>query len=589
MRKIGLFNIGRLGLVKSAGTGKTDINKVIEEWVKEHMVFWYDMSKPVDVYVPGITYANPFVNLGGKITYDKTINKCIITHTPTNNNNIAFWQIIVKPLQYVESYKIRVTGLPTGFTIKGRFGYDDIQITSDGEYDIPEYRNSSTTNTSYPEFYLAGDNVNDVDCNIVVEEIPTKQSVPTNEILKANPYLQDHSGNNRPLKLNNFLFAAMSGVGGYDIASTNILSDRANVTVTDNRIIHITKKLSTTDNMVNIVPANSNPTHKFKVTGLSDGRQVSLVNRNGGFYTFDNGEHEVTLTYPEGTTSLYNAIGVTGSAGDMDVTIEFIPRYPNALVTDGVDDYGVVENFKSLQNYMMFFQCAIIRPATSKGMFSTTPIEGNIKGWMLLQGNSAKEVRFGNNVYKNFNVTSSIGDKISYVLSANNELMTCYVGEEKATLAETYKQTGANMSLFLSDNNNKTRFGSMAFYKSILFNAVPTQQTDGFTEQDLIDYYIPKAIVTITVVDVSGSPIQDATVTVGGVQYKTLSDGTVKVRGIANSTMSLSVKKDGYMPFSDNSWKFADSRITLEVLRNTVITENGYSILLENDGLILTE
>lgn len=589
MRKIGLFNIGRLGLVKSAGTGKTDINKVIEEWVKEHMVFWYDMSKPVDVYVPGITYANPFVNLGGKITYDKTINKCIITHTPTNNNNIAFWQIIVKPLQYVESYKIRVTGLPTGFTIKGRFGYDDIQITSDGEYDIPEYRNSSTTNTSYPEFYLAGDNVNDVDCNIVVEEIPTKQSVPTNEILKANPYLQDHSGNNRPLKLNNFLFAAMSGVGGYDIASTNILSDRANVTVTDNRIIHITKKLSTTDNMVNIVPANSNPTHKFKVTGLSDGRQVSLVNRNGVFYTFDNGEHEVTLTYPEGTTSLYNAIGVTGSAGDMDVTIEFIPRYPNALVTDGVDDYGVVENFKSLQNYMMFFQCAIIRPATSKGMFSTTPIEGNIKGWMLLQGNSTKEVRFGNNVYKNFNVTSSIGDKISYVLSANNELMTCYVGEEKATLAGTYKQTGANMSLFLSDNNNKTRFGSMAFYKSILFNAVPTKETDGFTEQDLIDYYIPKAIVTITVVDVSGSPIQDATVTVGGVQYKTLSDGKVKVRGMANGTMSLSVKKDGYMPFSDNSWKFADSRITLEVLRNTVITENGYSILLEHDGLILTE
>lgn len=591
MRKIGLFNIGKLGLVKSAGTGKTDINKVIEKWIPKHMVFWYDMSKPVDVYVPGVTYANPFVNLGGKITYDKTINKCIITHTHTNNNNIAFWQIIVKPLQYVESYKIRVTGLPTGFTIKGRFGYDDIQITSDGEYDIPEYRNSSTTNTSYPGFYLAGDNVNDVDCNIVVEEIPTKQSVPTNEILKANPYLQDHSGNNRPLKLNNFLFAAMSGVGGYDISSTNILPDRANVTVTDNRIIHITKKLSTTDNMVNIVPANSNPTHKFKVTGLSDGRQVSLVNRNGGFYTFDNGEHEVTLTYPEGTTSLYNAIGVTGDIGDMDVTIEFLPKYPNSLVTDGVDDYGVVENFKSLQNYMMFFQCAIIRPNTVNGMFSTTPIENgnNIMGWMLLQGNYANSVRFGNNGYKNFEFTSSVEDKISYVLSANNELMTCYVGEEKATIAGTYGQTGTNMLLFLSDGNNKTRFGSMAFYKSILFDSVPTQQTDGFTEQDLIDYYIPKAIVTITVVDVSGSPIQDATVTVGGVQYKTLSDGTVKVRGIANSTMLLSVKKDGYMPFSDNSWKLADSRITLEVLRNTVITENGYSILLENDGLILTE
>lgn len=153
----------------------------IADWVKEHMVFWYDMSKPVDVYVPGVTYANPFVDGGGKLTYDNAINKCIITHTPTNNNNIAFWQIIVKPLQYVESYKIRVTGLPEGFTMKGRLGYDSIQITSDGEYDIPEYKNSSTTNSSYPGFYLAGDNVNDVDCNIVVEEIPTKQSVPTKQ------------------------------------------------------------------------------------------------------------------------------------------------------------------------------------------------------------------------------------------------------------------------------------------------------------------------------------------------------------------------------------------------------------------------
>lgn len=588
MRKIGLFNIGKLGLVKSAGIGKTDINKVIEKWIPKHMVFWYDMSKPVDTYIPSVTYANPFVNDGGKLTYDNAINKCIITHTPTNNNNIAFWQIIVKPLQYVESYKIRVTGLPTGFTIKGRLGYD-IQITSDGEYDIPEYRNSSTTSSSYPGFYLAGDNVNDVDCNIVVEEIPTKQSVPTNEILKANPYLQDHSGNNRPLKLNNFLFAAMSGVGGYDISSTNILPDRANITVTDNRVIHITKKLSTTDNMVDIVPANSNPTHKFKVTGLSDGRQVSLVNRNGGFYTFDNGEHEVTLTYPEGTTSLYNAIGVTGDIGDMDVTIEFLPKYPNSLVTDGVDDYGVVENFKSLQNYMMFFQCAIIRPAAFKGMFSTTSIATGNQGWMLLQGQSANSVRFGNNKYTNFEFTPSVENKTDYVLSANNELMTCYVGEEKATLAGTYRQTGANMSLFLSDSNSKTRFGSMAFYKSILFDSVPTKENDGFTEQDLIDYYIPKSIVTITVVDVNGAPIENATVTIEGLQYNTLSDGTVKVVGIANSTMSISVTKDGYMPYSNNEWKFANSRIILEVINNIIIMEDGNNILLENNNLILTE
>lgn len=578
MRKIGFFNIGKLGLVKSAGTGKTDINKVIEKWIKEHMVFWYDMSKPVDTYIPGVTYANTFVIGGGKLTYDNAINKCIITHTPTNNNNIAFWQIIVKPLQTVESYKIRVTGLPEGFTMKGRLGYDSIQITSDGEYDVNSYTNSSTTNTSYPGFYLAGDNVNDVDCNIVVEEIPTKQSVPTNEILKANPYLQDFSGNNRPLKLNNFLFAAMSGVGGYDIASTNILPDRANVTVTDNRIIHITKKLSTTDDMVNIVPANSNPTHKFKVTGLSDGRQVSLENRNGGFYTFDNGEHEVTLTYPEGTTLLYNAIGVTGSAGDMDVTIEFIPRYPNALVTDGVDDYGQIQNLQ--QGVKVLF--VTINPFVD-GKFIYDQRLNTTEPWLFAVFNDKGSIAY--------NSRNSNGK--TYIDGTLNEsaIVSALLNKKQIITIVNNDVTGdkTKTPIFFSNTDHNSGWISSAFYNSFGFDSVPTKETDGFTEQDLIDYYIPKAIVTITVVDVSGSPIQDATVTVGGVQYKTLSDGTVKVRGMANGTMSLSVKKDGYMPFSDNSWKLADSRITLEVLRNTVITENGYSILLENDGLILTE
>lgn len=574
MRKIGFFNIGKLGLVKSAGTGKTDINKVIEKWIKEHMVFWYDMSKPVDVYVPGVTYANQFVNDGGKLTYDTTINKCTITHTPTSEGKY-FWLVKCEPSSTIDSYRIRVTGLPKEFIIQS--GFYSNKITSDGEYDIASFTNIFPT-TRYPGFYLAGDNVNDVDCNIVVEEIPTRSSVPTNEILKANPYLQDHSGNNRPLKLNNFLFAAMSGVGGYDISSTNILPDRANVTVTDNRIIHITKKLSTTDNMVNIVPSNSNPTHKFKVTGLSDGRQVSLVNRNGGFYTFDNGEHEVTLTYPEGTTLLYNAIGVTGDIGDMDVTIEFLPKYPNALITDGVDDYGVVENLQ--QGVKVLF--TTINPFID-GRFIYDQRLNTTEPWLFAVFNDKGSIAY--------NSRNSNGK--TYIDGTLNEstIVSALLNKKQIITIVNNDVTGdkTKTPVFFSNTDHNSGWISSAFYNSIGFDSVPTKQNDGFTEQDLIDYYIPKAIVTITVVDVSGSPIQDATVTVEGVQYKTLSDGTVKVRGMVNSTMSLSVKKDGYMPFSDNSWKLADSRITLEVLRNTVITENGYSILLENDGLILTE
>lgn len=585
MRKIGLFNIGKLGLVKSAGKAKTDISKVIEKWVKEHMVFWYDMSKPVDTYIPDVTYANPFVNNGGKLTYDNTINKCTITHTPTNNNNIAFWQIIVKPLQYVESYKIRVTGLPTGFTIKGRIGYDNIQITSDGEYDIPEHKNSSTTNTSYPGFYLAGDNVNDVDCNIVVEEIPTKQSVPTNEILKANPYLQDFSGNNRPLKLNNFLFAAMSGVGGYELNWTDqsiwarFLGSRFNGAIEPHKLT-VTSALGSYNIMETKVPSYAKK-FKVRIDGIVDETVAyKYINASGTLVSFDikeDGEYELPSNNTiEGNFNMEWAILVNSYPHTCNITIEQIPSYPNALVTDGVDDYGVVQNLQQGVK-VLFYTCNPF--SLNKILYDQTK-----QGWRKFNiYNQADKIAYNE---RNENGVTYIDGNLNSLLLANdlvNKKQIITIVNDGADESNTISP------IYFSVNQHNGYFANLAFYNSIGFDSVPTKQNDGFTEQDLIDYYIPKAIVTITVVDVSGSPIQDATVTVGGVQYKTLSDGTVKVRGMANSTMSLSVKKDGYMPFSDNSWKFADSRITLEVLRNTVITENGYSILLENDGLILTE
>ena len=592
MRKIGLFNIGRLGLVKSAGTGKTDINKMIEKWIPKHMVFWYDMSKPVDVYVPGVTYVNPFVNGGGKLTYDNAINKCIITHTPTNNNNIAFWQIIVKPLQYVESYKIRVTGLPEGFTMKGRLGYVSIQITSDGEYDIPEYKNSSTTNSSYPGFYLAGDNVNDVDCNIVVEEIPTKQSVPTNEILKANPYLQDHSGNNRPLKLNNFLFVAMSGVGGYEynyldsaLFITYLSGIRGDGTITDNTITINNVKVSS--GVIETRVNSPSKKYKVRVTGITSNETLRYVvygdTSLGELATiiFDmkkDGEYELPASTYSATYNMKWQVIAASYPHTCNITIEQIPSYPNALVTDGVDDYGVVGNLQ--QGVKVLF--ITINPFIDgkfiydQRLTTTEPwlfAVFNDKGSIAYNSRNSNGKTYIDGTLNESTIVSALLNKKQIITIVNNDV----TGDKTKT------------PVFFSNTDHDSGWISSAFYNSIGFDSVPTKENDGFTEQDLIDYYIPKAIVTITVVDVSGSPIQDAVVTVGGIQYKTLSDGTVKVRGMANGTMSLSVKKDGYMPFSDNSWKLADSRITLEVLRNTVITENGYSILLENDGLILTE
>lgn len=428
----------------------------IATWVKEHMVFWYDMSKPVDTYSQNFNDWRSHSSVNADIIITST--SFVITRFATLNDTVKCY--IPDQTKNFPGMKVEVKGIVDGQELY--WGYSAnvklVNITQDGTYDIPPL-GTVNGNLSFRNGNIVGA------CNITITQLPSGQSVPTNEILKANPYLQDHSGNNRPLKLNNFMFAAMSGVGGYDIASTNILPDRANVTVTDNRVIHITKKLSTTDNMVNIVPANSNPTHRFKVTGLSDGRQVSLVNRNGGFYTFDNGEHEVTLTYPEGTTSLYNAIGVTGDIGDMDVTIEFIPRYPNALVTDGVDDYGQIQN---LQHGV-------------KVLFMTANPLGLYKAWYA-QDSFSIYGQPGITAY-NFRNTGGVTylDGILNEAEVSNNLLN-----KKQTVTIVNPTDGGNNSIIFF-NSYGSSYMNMAFYNSIGFDAVPEGNV---TLQGVINYVI---------------------------------------------------------------------------------------------------
>lgn len=578
MRKIGFFNIGKLGLVKSAGTGKTDISKVIEEWVKEHMVFWYDMSKPVDVYAENFNDWQNYNPNSVSITNNKIVVNGLI-----DNFRIAS---IGKE---TESFSVFIEGLgDKNLVYRVKLDENSAQITNiklkDGENVLPH---SFATTVAFMGVSGVTDYI-----GLTITQLPSGQSVPTNEILKANPYLQDFSGNNRPLKLNNFLFAAMSGVGGYEynyldsaLFITYLSGVRGDGTITDNTITINNVKVSS--GVIETRVNSPSKKYKVRVTGITSNETLRYVvygdTSLGELATiiFDmkkDGEYELPASTYSATYNMKWQVIAASYPHTCNITIEQIPSYPNALVTDGVDDYGVVGNLQ--QGVKVLF--ITINPFIDgkfiydQRLTTTEPwlfAVFNDKGSIAYNSRNSNGKTYIDGTLNESTIVSALLNKKQIITIVNNDV----TGDKTKT------------PIFFSNTDHNSGWISSAFYNSIGFDSVPTKQNDGFTEQDLIDYYIPKAIVTITVVDVSGSPIQDATVTVGGVQYKTLSDGTVKVRGMANSTMSLSVKKDGYMPFSDNSWKFADSRITLEVLRNTVITENGYSILLENDGLILTE
>lgn len=572
MRKIGLFNIGRLGLVKSAGKAKTDISKVIEKWVKEHMVFWYDMSKPVDTYSQNFNDWRPHPSVNADIIITST--SFVITRFATLNDTVKCY--IPGQTKNFPGMKVEVKGIVDGQELY--WGYSAnvklVNITSDGTYDIPPLK-TVNGNLSFRNGNIVGA------CNITITQLPSGQSVPTNEILKTNPYLQDFSGNNRPLKLNNFLFAAMSGVGGYE---TNFSDNSIWISSPQrgNLINNHTYNPMLKGSSSGLYTATGSVKVKFKatVTGMKSGYRLEFGSGDvapSDKSIYEDGEYEFgsdDVAVPYG----FKLYADDYSNPNTDVIIELKEVYPNALVTDGVDDYGVVENLQ--QGVKVLF--TTINPFID-GKFIYDQRLNTTEPWLFAVFNDKGSIAY--------NSRNSNGK--TYIDGTLNEstIVSALLNKKQIITIVNNDVTGdkTKTPIFFSNTDHNSGWISSAFYNSIGFDSVPTKQNDGFTEQDLIDYYIPKAIVTITVVDVSGSPIQDAVVTVGGIQYKTLSDGTVKVRGMANGTMSLSVKKDGYMPFSDNSWKLADSRITLEVLRNTVITENGYSILLENDGLILTE
>ena len=592
MRKIGLFNIGRLGLVKSAGTGKTDINKVIEKWIPKHMVFWYDMSKPVDVYTQNFNDWRPHPSVNADIIITST--SFVITRFAILNDTVKCY--IPDQTKNFPGMKVEVKGIVDGQELYWGYSADVklVNITSDGTYDIPPL-GTVKGNLSFRNGNIAGA------CNITITQLPSGQSVPTNEILKANPYLQDFSGNNRPLKLNNFLFAAMSGVGGYE---TNFSDNSIWISSPQcgNLINNHTYNPMLKGSSSGLYTATGSVKVKFKatVTGMKSGYRLEFGSGDvapSDKSIYEDGEYEFgSGDVAPSDKSIYEDGEYEFGSGDVavpygfklyaddysnpntDVIIELKEVYPNALVTDGVDDYGVVENLQ--QGVKVLF--TTINPFID-GRFIYDQRLNTTEPWLFAVFNDKGSIAY--------NSRNSNGK--TYIDGTLNEstIVSALLNKKQIITIVNNDVTGdkTKTPIFFSNTDHNSGWISSAFYNSFGFDSVPTKQNDGFTEQDLIDYYIPKAIVTITVVDVSGSPIQDATVTVEGVQYKTLSDGTVKVRGMVNSTMSLSVKKDGYMPFSDNSWKLADSRITLEVLRNTVITENGYSILLENDGLILTE
>ena len=147
------------------------------------MVLWYDMSKPVDVYAENF---NDWTKYSVNADVTITSNTFTITRFTTSNDVVKCY--IPSGRTNFPGMKVTVEGLLDGQELY--WGYSAtvklVNITSDGTYDIPPLE-TVNGHLSFRNGNIVGA------CNITITQLPSGQSVPTNEILKANPYLQDHS------------------------------------------------------------------------------------------------------------------------------------------------------------------------------------------------------------------------------------------------------------------------------------------------------------------------------------------------------------------------------------------------------------
>lgn len=177
----------------------------------------------------------------------------------------------------------------------------------------------------------------------------------TNENMAENPVLRDLSGNGHDATCYNFAWSGMSGVGGYQYSFTPAIAFNGSVEYNTNGTKVIITNTGTGTFGFWQTPIQSQEvshSYKIKVTGITGSGLTLSSNLEGMLFEVISEDGEYTI--PEWTnsteTTQWPGLRFTKdyNSQSCNITIEQLPIYPNALVSDGVDDYCLVEGLPLL-------------------------------------------------------------------------------------------------------------------------------------------------------------------------------------------------------------------------------------------------
>lgn len=225
----------------------------------------------------------------------------------------------------------------------------------------------------------------------------------TNEQMAANPVWADKTGNDHDLQMKNFAWGGMSGVGGYTenyngnkwykvesrIDATWTYKSFNARSIKDNRSAQLFYQSSLSDTGFRVLSCT------IKVSGLTDGQGIEYVSNGTQQFVIMRIENDGIYHLPSfdfEAKNAYYGFKFLKLQESCNITIEQLPLYPGALVFDGVDDYGVCDNFPILTKEKGYTVVALRQYLVEKSTAYLTANGDSISNTsFIFEGNNYKD------------------------------------------------------------------------------------------------------------------------------------------------------------------------------------------------------
>lgn len=289
----------------------------------------------------------------------------------------------------------------------------------------------------------------------------------TNDTPDADWYLKDFSGNGHDMQLYNYAKKLSSGIGKYEVDFNTWIPQSyvADSTYTSNKL-HITNIKGGNAILYTKKGANA---MKVKITGIQSFNLVYRYIAENDVWEALEVDRDGIYELPASTTTTktyYTGFTVPYYTGDCDITIEQIPDYEGALVSDGIDDYGKVENLPIYKDYTV---------VADREMLGTT------NGGVFLKGEDFKEGAFS---FDYTNESSSFGGSVQKLVDTKRLIsyQSKYVNNGININAGTATDTD---KLWLAKLGNPNRYSKLALWSLLLF---PYSLSEFLLERQLKKY-----------------------------------------------------------------------------------------------------